>query len=97
VDNVGVIKKKFKKIYPDTQKLQEISTLDSSPMLIFSQLFLNTLNVNNPHRKEVHELLLKRWKVTCKTFQSLKQINNFKQLKCKFAILITISGLGLSN
>ncbi len=39
VDNVDVIKKKFEMIFLSTQKLQEISSLDNSPILIFSKFF----------------------------------------------------------
>jgi|688.fasta_scaffold367129_1 hypothetical protein len=66
VDNVDVIKKKFEMIFLSTQKLQEISSLDSSPILIFSQLFFKSQNVNNPQRKEVNDLLLIKWKVPSK-------------------------------
>jgi hypothetical protein len=37
--------------------------LDNSPIGVFSQLFYKSLNVTNPNRKELNELLLKKWKV----------------------------------
>jgi hypothetical protein len=68
--NLEDFENKFDMLYRATQKVQDLVSLDISPIGVFINLLYKSFNVVNSNKKDLNDYLYEKWEVTLCNFIS---------------------------